>query len=246
MLRLFDVGHRAEPRFVEELKAIGVEVHEYESYLGQDGAVYHTAKPPNQWHVGVWGGHFGGSMDGVAVGVPGGGNQWHVLEFKTWREETKSSQVGFRKLQKLGVKEAKFQHYCQMQIYMGMTGLLRALYLAECKNTSELYWERIKFDETVFAGLLDKAEAIIFGRAVPVKLSDDPEYFECKWCDFRQICHSASPPQKNCRTCTEVKANRDGTWSCTIMAHSDMNGHLTDARQRLGCDEYSQNKGFEQ
>ena len=36
-----------------------------------------------QWRVEAHGGHFGGSLDGVALGLLEAPKTWHVLEFKT-------------------------------------------------------------------------------------------------------------------------------------------------------------------
>jgi hypothetical protein len=51
-----------------------------------------------------------------------------VVEFKT------HSAKSFRKLVQRGVAEAKPQHWAQMQVYMQLTGLTRALYVAVCKD----------------------------------------------------------------------------------------------------------------
>jgi hypothetical protein len=86
MLRLFDQGHRAEARFVDELRMIGAEVHE----TGPDG---------QQFAVEACGGHFRGHMDGAALGLPEAPKTWHVLEFKTHNAKS------FKALQAEGVRD---------------------------------------------------------------------------------------------------------------------------------------------
>ena len=49
----------------------------------------------------------------------------------------------FRELVAKGVAEAKPQHWAQMQIYMHLTGLTRAMYVAVCKDTDDLHIERV-------------------------------------------------------------------------------------------------------
>lgn len=193
MLRLFETGQLAEARFVANLRAIGVEVHDADE-KGQ------------QFRVSEFGGHFGGSMDGAAIGIPGAEKTWHVVEFKTHGDKS------FTGLAAQGVEFAKYEHFAQMQIYMGLTGMQRALYMAVNKNTDEIYTERVKYNEEVFAALLRKAERIIFSETPLPKISENPAYFKCKFCEFAEICHYKKPHEVNMRNDGTHIPARDGTW----------------------------------
>jgi len=61
-------------------------------------------------------------------------------------------------LKRHGVKAASYEHYCQMVCYMDYLGFERAFYLAVCKDTDELYSERIHSDPAFATILKDKAE----------------------------------------------------------------------------------------
>jgi hypothetical protein len=202
MLRLFKYGQDFEPRIVAELKAIGVDVHE----VSPDG---------KQWRVSDLGGHFAGSLDGAAIGFPEAPKAWHVLEFKT------TNAKGYADLVKNGVQKAKPEHYAQMTTYCGYTGIDRAFYIAENKDTSELYSERVEFDPAEFAKLKARAERIITAAEPPLRISNDPSYFTCKWCDHHAVCHGAQAPAVSCRTCAHSTAETDGEgrWSCTWFNH---------------------------
>ena len=63
----------------------------------------------------------------------------------------------FRELVAKGVAEAKPQHQAQMQIYMHLTGLTRAMYVAVCKDTDDLHVERVRADADAAERLLAKA-----------------------------------------------------------------------------------------
>src|SRR5690606_18060325 len=102
MLRLFDTGHREDPRIIEELKRIGVEVHEKDESTGK------------QWRFTALGGHFSGGLDGVARGILEAPKTWHLLEFKTANTKT------FKRVKKDGVERAQPVHFAQMQVYMGL------------------------------------------------------------------------------------------------------------------------------
>lgn len=214
MLRLFERGQREEAIMVSNLRAAGVEVWE----LDDSG---------RQYGVATFGGHFSGSMDGVALGLLEAPKTPHVLEFKT--HNTKS----FADLVRHGVQKAKPNHYAQMQVYMGLGGFTRAFYLAVNKDTDELHSERVHFDGAAFKDLISKAETIIFTPEPLERISVDPAWYQCKMCDLRELCHATRAPAVNCRTCAHSTPRRDGGWLC-----ERHNKTLTSQEQRKGCSDH--------
>jgi len=216
MLRLFETGHLAEPRFVSNLRAIGCEV-------------LPTDEDGKQWTASAIGGHFGGSMDAAVIGVPEASKAWHVGEFKTHNSKS------FAKLAKDGVETSHPKHYKQMQVYMALFGIERALYLAVNKDTDELHAERVKWDKTVSDALLTRAELVITTAEPPERISTDPAYFVCKMCPFNELCHGAQLPAANCRTCAHATPELDGDarWSC-----AKWSADIPIDGQRNGCDEH--------
>ncbi len=213
MRRLFDHGKREESRVVEELRGIGCEVH------ADDGQA--------QFRVSACDGHFGGSFDGVVRGLPEAPKTWHVLEVKT------HSSKSFKDLQAKGVQAAKPQHYAQMQAYMLLGDLDRALYYAVNKDTDELHIERVPLDEKFARSLVERAQRIISADTPPQRLSTDPAWFECKWCPFHAACHGQQVPETNCRTCVHSSPVADGAWQC-----ADKHRTITLAQQRQVCEQH--------
>ncbi len=212
MLRLFETGQLAEERFVAEMRGIGCDVHD-------------TDEQGQQFAVSAIGGHFKGHMDGCALGIPEAPKTWHVLEFKT------HSAKSYAKLIKAGVQEAKPQHYAQMIIYMHLTGLKRALYMACNKDTDALYTERIRYDAAQAEVLMARAERIITAKTAPPRCSEKPDSFVCRYCAAHKICWGdpqgiALPvPAITCRQCCHSTAEKDGEngrWTCAIH-NSDIN-----------------------
>jgi len=221
LLRLFETGHLEESRMVDNLRSIGVIVHEIDPV---------TKK---QFSVNFFGGHFSGSLDGCGSNIAGAENDWHVLEFKTHSEKS------FLKLEEMGVKEAKFEHYSQMNIYMGGTGLPFSLYLAKNKNTDHLYAERTVFDANLFEAHLAKAETIIFSDIAPGRISNSITSAHCKYCDFKEICHLNEAVKENCRTCQFAAVVPDGTWRCSNDASAMNDGEPLNLDQQFrGCPEW--------
>lgn len=217
ILRLFNRGHLEEPRFVALLRMIGCKVWSKDD-LG------------NQFKVIAHNNHFGGSLDGVGVGIPDNPGNPMLLEFKTHNDKN------FAKLQANGVRSAKYEHFVQTQCYMGGYQLTQALYLATNKNDDDLYGEIINFDKEIFEASMDRAGKIIFADVPPPKINESPGWYTCKVCDFRVICHQNGMPERNCRTCVHVKPGDNGNWTCT--RH---NVSLTEASQLAGCPDYRWN-----
>lgn len=200
LLRLFETGNQQEPRIVKNLRDIGVEVYDLDPETGK------------QIHYEMYGGHYAGSLDGIASGFIES-KQWHVVEFKTANTKT------FNALKKAGVERTKFEHYCQMQQYMKWAELERAYYFCVCKDTDDIHGERISFDKDIVKILEMKAERIIFADNPSFKICDDPSDFRCRFCDHADICHGTKLPEVSCRTCAFVNPEQNGTWVCTRDNH---------------------------
>ena len=216
ILRLFRRGHHEEEWIVADLRAAGVEILEKDPDTGR------------QWLIKD--GHFGGSLDGVALsGIPEAPNKPHVFEAKT------HSLKSFKDMVKKGVKESKPIHWAQVQIYMAGLDIDRALYFAVCKDTDEIYTERVELKKTEAKELNEKAQSIIASDRMPEPLSADPSWFECKFCSSHDLCFgSKTTKEVNCRTCAHSTAKRDGTWHC-----GRWNSEIPAVEfQRAGCEDH--------
>jgi hypothetical protein len=180
---------------VRDLRASGATVLEVDPETGR------------QFKVEALSGHFGGSLDGLAVGLRESPRTWHVLEFKT------HSAKSYAQLVAKGVTASKPQHAAQMQIYMHLMGLTRAFYLAVCKDTDALYAERVEADPAEAERLLAKASRIIDAARPPSRISEDPAWFECRMCSHRAVCHEGAMAAVNCRTCLH-STPVEGGWHC--------------------------------
>lgn len=196
-IRLFETGDREESRIVANLRAIGVKVWERDPDTGRQ--IRYTECD----------GHFALSLDGVGLGFAESGKP-HTLEFKTMNDKN------FTALKRDGVKKSKPIYWAQCQIGMHLAQLERCAFIAVNKNTDEIYMERIRYDAAEGMMLVAKAERIIFAATPPARLSDDPSFFGCKFCDYAPVCHGGKIPESNCRTCAHSTPERgeNGVWSC--------------------------------
>jgi hypothetical protein len=210
--RLFQRGHLEEARFCEWLRGIGVDVSE-------------TAEDGKQHRVSACCGHAGGSLDGI--GILPELDEKVLLEFKTSGTGSK-----FNKLLQNGVEMERQQHFSQMSFYGYKKQLQYALYLCINKNDDDLHVELIKLNWELGKELEEKAQGIIKAITPPEKLSQSSTFWQCKSCDFFEVCHGDEKPMKNCRSCVNSSPVDDGQWSCSTF------GIIPKEFIKTGCDEW--------
>jgi hypothetical protein len=194
MQRLFKRGHREEERFINYLEGMGCKVYR----LDANG---------KQFRVSGVMGHYGGSCDGVVI-TPWFPNPF-LLEMKT--HNTKS----FIHYLDKGLIKSKPQHYDQMNGYGFKMQLQYGIYFPENKNDDDIQVTPIKLDWQRGAELERKAEEIITAKEPPTKISENPDYFECQYCAFKQVCHYSAELAKNCRSCRMSSPVENGEWFCS-------------------------------
>lgn len=210
--RLFSRGHNEEPIIIKDLSRAGLFVHSTQIEIVDDT------------------GHARGHIDGMVedeadIAEPLLGDEVCLLEMKTMNE------ANFKKFKQKGLKVAFPVYYAQIESYMGKLDLKKCLYVITNKNTDERIYKLISYDNT-HEDLDRKAFNIIVAEEPPEKIGE-ATWFECKFCDARNICHKDAPANENCRTCEHGTIENDGKWSC------GSNGEEIDtARQRTGCSLY--------
>lgn len=220
MIRLFNRGHLEEARFIALFKMIGCQV-------------WSKDEAGRQFRIHDHMGHFGGSLDAVAKGIPDDLEEPFLLEFKTHNDKS------FGKIVGQGCRSAKPEHYAQMQTYMKGYGLRKGLYGAVNKNDDDLHLEIILADKEAADMYSNRAREIITSVKPPPKINESPSWFVCKFCDFKNVCHNNALPATNCRTCMYSQPVEEGQWKCT--RH---NSTLTEEAQLAGCPDYRWSPNF--
>lgn len=215
-LRLFNRGHSEESRFCAILESIGC-------------TIMQSDENGKQFGVSFVNNNFTGSGDGIAYGVPDvPEGEWCLLEFKTANDKS------FKKLVKEGVQLSKPEYFTQVQIYLEGMGLKYALFMSVNKNDDTIHAEIIEANKYVAQHYIERAESIIYAETPPKRISDDFNYFECKWCDYAEICHgnSRSEIDTNCRSCSHSLPSRDvpSQWNC-----SKYNAAIPKDKALYGC-----------
>jgi len=225
MCRLFETGEIHEERLLEGLAGAGATV------------ITHDPDTGRQMRVRGVGGHARGLLDGVAHNVPGIDDQWVVVECKSHNQKSWDALI------KKGLKEHKPEHFIQCQSYMHLTGYKKCLYLAVNKNTDAVMSIVIDYDQGFCEHLFNRVESIVYTDDAPSRVSDDPDFWSCRFCDYKNICKGGEFVQtRSCRTCIHVTplAHKDyGSWQCE--KHSKP---LNRDEQLAGCEGHLFNPCF--
>ena len=221
-LQLFGRGHLEEARFEKMLRDIGATVHAFQDDV--DGT-----KGERQFRIGAVNGHFGGSLDGQ-VFLPDN----YQMPFGFLSEYKTKSTKYFAALVKNGVQKEEPKHYAQMCVYGARYGFQYGIYMSVDKNTDDLHIEVVWLDWQHATEMENKAEAIINSRMPPERMSDNPTWRECKWCNFHGICHEGASVEKNCRSCVFAVPVENAEWRC-----EKFNQNIPKDFIPQGCDEFT-------
>ncbi len=204
--RLFSRGHREEPIIHADLKAVGVVI----SGLQEEGIFA--------------AGHGKGHCDGILSNVPGYKKIKLLNEIKTANEKR------FADIKRNGVRISNIGYYEQVQVYMKLFSLQKCLFIVVNKNTDERYYEVIDFKPVHADEIICRANNLIFSTIAPKRVSEDPNFYLCRWCNYSDICYNTSRPLKHCRTCNNGNPVAKGKWNCK------RNGkELSFKKQLKGC-----------
>lgn len=216
VLRLFDRGNREENVFEALLHNAGVEFFALNPATKKQYVMVFDNK------------HVKGHCDGIGRHLPDLEHDEKFLgEWKTHNDRS------FKELIKKGVQKSKPVHYTQCQLYMYCLDIKWALYGAVNKNDDHLHFELLAYDEHHVQHYLDRADRIVNLETPPDRISNNPGWYECKWCDFYGVCHKGKPLQVTCRSCVHVLPLTDGDWWCGL--HDKI---LNIIEQRAGCGDH--------
>lgn len=221
----FDDGHRSEDVMATRLRLVpGIHLRTVDASTGQQfGAV-------------DLGGHFRGHADGLITGLLQAPKALHVWEAKAVNEK-KAAQLDKLKAE-VGEKAALAKwdpvYHAQAILYMAYFEAPRHYLTASTPGVRSMTSVRTNSDLDEARRLRAKAERVITATEPPPRMSEDPAWYQCRWCPAHAICQQRNAmPAVNCRTCAHATPEMDGNgrWSCALHKRD-----LAPAEQRVGCD----------
>ena len=173
-LRIFEFGHRIEDYASKWLKDAGFDLRTED-------------KQGEQFGFSIADGEIKGHIDGVICGGPVGMGYPSLWECKS------ANDAKWKAFSRMGVAKANPTYATQVALYQAYMDLTDnpCLFTIVNKNTSEIYYELIEFNQNLAQAASDKAVNILnaskAGDILP-RVANSKDFFLCKWCEFRENC----------------------------------------------------------
>ncbi len=179
-LKRFADGHASEAVVIERLRRVpGLTLLPVDPKTGR------------QWRLEDHDGKLAGHMDGVVLGLLQAPRTWHVFEVKATSDKKFAELLRLKERhgEKQALREWNATYYAQAQLYMGYADLTRHYTVVCTAGARDWTSLRTEFSKDVFDYLKDKARRILTARVPLARISNDPNWWACKWCAFRPECH---------------------------------------------------------
>ncbi len=180
-LKIFQAGHVFEELMIKWLRQAGIDLI--------------TNKPNgDQFGFTVADGKVKGHIDGIIINAPTELNFKFPMLFECKSLNNKS----WKEVEKKGLAVSKPIYAAQIAIYQAymeneIEGICKnpALFTAINKDSAEIHFELIPFDQELAQKMSDKAVMIL--RATEAhellpRIANDSSYFECKFCPWQKRC----------------------------------------------------------
>ncbi len=184
-LKIFQAGHVFEELMIKWLKHAGIDLITHKQNAKGEQAQFGFVAAD---------GKIKGHIDGVIISAPEdlGFNFPMLFECKSLNNKSWNDIV------KKGLAVSKPIYAAQIAIYQAymeseIEGISKnpALFAAINKDTTEVYFELIPFDQELAQKMSDKAVMILCAteaHELLPRISNDSSYFECKFCPWQERC----------------------------------------------------------
>ena len=115
-------------------------------------------------------------------------------KYNTGLWECKSAnEKKFREFCRNGMAKTNATYAAQVAVYQAYMELTEnpALFTVVNKNTSEIYYELVKFDKHLAQKMSDRAADIIMSvqsSSMLPRIAHNRDYMTCKWCEYQNTC----------------------------------------------------------
>ena len=173
-LRIFQFGHEIEDYAAKWLKDAGFDLRTED-------------KQGEQFGFSIADDQIKGHIDGVICGGP------VSMGYPALWENKSSNDKKFQAFVRHGVAKANPTYATQIALYQTYMELSEhpALFTVVNKNTSEIYYELVPYDQELAQMASDKAVNILtaskVGDILP-RVAQSKDFFLCKFCEFRETC----------------------------------------------------------
>lgn len=180
-LKRFEDGHHGEAVMAGRLRTVtGVELWTLDDRNG--GQIGGT----------LYDGRFGWHVDGVIRGILQASATPHVWEHKQVGQKKYDE---FRKLKGIHGEKRTLAawdavYHAQGVVYMELLDLTRHYLTVATPGGRDYDSCRTEANPTMARALLAKARRVLDASEPPARISERPEFYKCKLCDYRETCHA--------------------------------------------------------
>lgn len=220
-LKRFEDGHRTEALVIERLKLL-------------KSLTVIDVDPVTNYQIGFTDcdGHFRGHADGSIIGLMQAPKALHVLEVKCCSEkkinELKKAITDCG--EKAALRKWNPTYYAQGMLYCHYMNATRHYLVVASPGGRTWMGVRTNSDIAHALSLIGKAKRVIASQEPLDRVSNKPDWFECRFCAFSGICHEGDEADRNCRTCVHSSVIDQGRWRC-----ERWDKELTHEDQLAGC-----------
>lgn len=218
-LKRFDDGHAGEAKIIERLKKIpGI------TLIDKD------PETDKQFTFIDCDGHAKGKSDGKITGIFQAPKKLHVFEAKVSAKLPEFRKIKLKHGEKNTLREWNSDYFGQAQLYMHYEGTDRHYTVVGSPGVRDWDSCRTDYDHVHALKLKAKMDRVVKSNEPLQKVSQSPDWFQCKICPFIEICHSNAMPDRGCRTCLHSSPISGGRWHCDRFGKD-----LTLDEQAVGC-----------
>jgi hypothetical protein len=183
LFAIFSMGHAGEPVVVEMMRTMFTIVTEKKD--GKQFAFY------------AMDGKLSGHCDGIITDGPSHKADGTPLSYPMIWENKMLNAKSWKKTKVDGIQKSKPIYYAQLNSYAAYFDVPNGGIIS-CMNrdTGELYIEHVPFDSLNAQENSDRALEVIQSESPEEfpRIHDDPDWWQCTYCDFRLRCHGIRAP----------------------------------------------------
>ena len=175
----FEDGHRTEDLTAKRLRLVdGIELWTHD----ENG---------EQFGFSIFEGKFAGHCDGVIRGLIQAPKTPHVWECKASNNkkyaEFQAAKAKFG--EKLALKNWNEVYFVQAQLYMHFLKIDRHYLTVALAGGRDYDSCRTEYEPEKAEWAIDRAAKIINAKKPPPKINEKPDFYICRWCNYREECH---------------------------------------------------------
>lgn len=145
----------------------------------------------NQIGFKAFDGEFAGHVDGIITGLLQAPKAKHIWEHKD-KDHKKFNDFKNTK-EKFGEKNTlanwDIRYFAQAQIYMHYLHIDRHYMTVSYAGGRKYDSCRTEYQPEQAEMYIDRAEKILNATAEPPRISDKKDFYQCRWCQFKDVCH---------------------------------------------------------